>query len=50
LGVYNIFANSSGGQLAVMQGDVIETENMTSRTECRDYKRDSATLTLKTLN
>ena len=42
--MYNIFADSSGGQLAVMQGDVIETENMTSRTECCGYTRDSVTL------
>jgi hypothetical protein len=27
-----------------MQGGVIETENMTSRTDCCSYKRDSVTL------
>lgn len=39
-----MFADSSGGQLAVMQCDVIETENMTRRTECCGYKRDFVTL------
>jgi len=44
LGVYSIFADGSGGQPAVMQGDVTEIENMTSRTECCGYKRDTLTL------